>query len=164
MSYLDNLSLKMNLIRLALTFGRKPDKIITKPNNSGIYMRRWHVIPHNKWFNVYLHYFTQSDEDRALHDHPRWNMSWILEGNYIEVTPGPNFHNGDLTDLVYTRKFAGWKNRTVRKAEDAHRILLYAGKPVWTLFFVGKWKREWGFYWINGWISNDKFEAQNGCN
>ena len=34
------------------------------------YLRRWWVIPRNRLFNVYLHQFLRSDDDRALHDHP----------------------------------------------------------------------------------------------
>jgi hypothetical protein len=175
--WLKNVSIRMNLIRLALTFGRAPDKFISKPDTPGIYLCRWHIIPHNRWFNVYLHWFNQSDEDRALHDHPRWNMSWILEGEYYEVTPGPGFFTSkkdaygnvtypvinDTESLKYEIKKSGFKNRTIRQATQAHRILLLDEKPVWTLFFVGKWVREWGFFCPKGWVDNDTFEKNNGC-
>ena len=49
-------------------------------------MRRWWVIPRNKWFNVYLHHFLRSDDDRALHDQPWWNLSILLDGEYTEHT------------------------------------------------------------------------------
>src|SRR5271156_1916144 len=48
------------------------------------YMRRWWIIPRNRVFNIYLHHFLRSDDDRALHDHPSWNISFILEGAYTE--------------------------------------------------------------------------------
>ena len=34
------------------------------------YLSRWHIIPRNRYFNIYLHKFVGSDDDRALHDHP----------------------------------------------------------------------------------------------
>jgi hypothetical protein len=50
-------------------------------------MRRWWVIPRNKFFNIYLHHFLHSDDDRALHDHPWWNVSILLRsGSYVEHT------------------------------------------------------------------------------
>jgi hypothetical protein len=50
------------------------------------YLTRWHVLPRNKWFNIYLHRFLHGDDDRALHDHPWRSASLILEGRYTEHT------------------------------------------------------------------------------
>src|ERR1019366_2459105 len=50
------------------------------------FLLRWYVIPKNRFFNVYLHQFIRDDEDRALHDHPFFNMSLLLRGQYIEHT------------------------------------------------------------------------------
>lgn len=50
------------------------------------YMTRWHVLPRNKWLNIYLHRFIHGDDDRALHDHPWHSASLILAGRYIEHT------------------------------------------------------------------------------
>ena len=46
------------------------------------YCNRWWVIPRNRWFNIYLHEFVRDDDDRALHDHPWWNISIVLRGGY----------------------------------------------------------------------------------
>src|SRR3546814_4215417 len=54
------------------------------------YMRRWWVIPRNRFINIYLHQVLRPDDDRALHDHPWINLSIILDGGYWEITPGPN--------------------------------------------------------------------------
>lgn len=50
------------------------------------YLGRWFIIPRNRWFNVYLHRFTGSDDDRALHDHPWWSLSIMLAGALDEHT------------------------------------------------------------------------------
>lgn len=42
---------------------RNPDFII---GGADPYMLRWWVIPRNKVFNIYLHRFLRSDDDRAL--------------------------------------------------------------------------------------------------
>lgn len=61
---------------------RPPDFIIGGSNRP--YMLRWWLIRRNRFFNIYLHKFLRSDDDRALHDHPWLNMSYLLDGEYIE--------------------------------------------------------------------------------
>ena len=50
------------------------------------YLTRWHMIPRNPWFNIYLHFFVHGDDDRALHDHPWRSWSLLLDGGYREHT------------------------------------------------------------------------------
>lgn len=52
---------------------RPPDVVIGGFQNP--YLLRWYVIPRNPVFNVYVHLFLRSDDDRALHDHPWANLS-----------------------------------------------------------------------------------------
>ena len=47
---------------------RAPDFVIGGSDNP--YLLRWFLIPRNPVFNVYLHKFMRSDDDRALHTHP----------------------------------------------------------------------------------------------
>lgn len=103
------------------------------------YLLRWHLIPRNRFFNVYLHKFLRSDDDRALHDHPwAFNASILLKGSYIEHTK-----NGD---------FLRRRGRIyIRRGEYAHRVQLIKGKPVWTLFITGRKVRAWGFHCPQGW-------------
>lgn len=103
-----------------------------------VYLRRWHLAPRNRWFSVYLHNFLRSDDVRALHDHPYANASLLLRGSYVEHTP-----NG-------SRLIRPW--RLVRRsAVAAHRVELIEERPVWSLFFVGRRVREWGFHCPKGW-------------
>lgn len=135
---------------------RKPDFVIGRESNP--YLRRWWIIPQNRFFNIYLHNFRRSDDDRALHDHPWWSVSIILRSGYIEHLPG---------GVARYRKPGCI---TWRKANQAHRVELYRQgyticscdnckkpRPAWTIFITGPRVREWGFHCDRGWIHNRDF-------
>jgi hypothetical protein len=115
---------------------RSPDFVIGPQDDP--YLLRWWVIPRNKWFNIYLHKFLHSDEDRALHDHPWVNVSIILRGSYLECLP-----SGE-------RKVRRRCAVVMRRATAAHRVELIDNKPVWTLFLTGPRIREWFFHCPQG--------------
>ncbi len=135
---------------------RKPDFIIGND-----YCRRWWIIPRNKFFNIYLHHFLHSDDDRALHDHPWFNCSYLLQGEYTEWTFDFSF-TGKPTQLHHwdTAEAAGiplYKKAVVkagtlrfRRAKMAHRVELHNG-PCWSLFITGPVIRDWGFHCPKGW-------------
>lgn len=130
--------------------GRKPDFVIG--SSSDPYLYRWYLIPRNRLFNVYLHYFMRSDDDRALHDHPWWNVSLILAGQYIEHT----IPQGGIN--VRTLRQAG--EIKFRTARAAHRVELTDG-PCWTLFITGPRIRDWGFHCPSGWKPWQQFTNPN---
>lgn len=142
-----------------LAGSRLPDFVIGGKQNP--YMERWWVIPRNRFFNIYLHRFWHSDDDRALHDHPWVNVSILLKGDYIEHT----IPQGGVN--VATRYVAGaWK---FRRAKAAHRIEI-TQPPVWSLFVTGPVIREWGFHCPAGWRpwqifvrDGQKGEIGRGC-
>lgn len=119
---------------------RKPDVNIGKLDDT--YMRRWWVIPRNRVFNIYLHHFLRSDDDRALHDHPWWNVSILLWGRYTEHTIAAGGVNNRVEYSAGAMKFRG--------AKYAHRVELTNG-PCWSLFITGPKIREWGFHCPAGW-------------
>lgn len=160
---------------IPLALVRKPDFVI--PGDGGDYLRRWFITPWSKYErgskpanlwqafkrklpNIYFHNFRRSDDDRALHDHPWWNVSILLVGNYVEHTiPQGGVHvaktyaSGDM-------KFRG--------ARSAHRIEI--DTPCWTLFITGPSIREWGFHCPQGWRhwrdfvdSRDSGKVGRGC-
>jgi hypothetical protein len=136
---------------------REPDITIGPPDD--LYLRRWWLIPHNRWFNVYLHHFLRSDDDRALHDHPWRNLSILLIGSYREHTT-----SGVVKRRKPWRPWAFWR-LTWRSATAAHRVELINGRPVWTLFLTGPKVRTWGFHCPRGWIPWTEFvEDQPGGN
>lgn len=124
----------------------KPDFVIGEP----AYLRRWWIVPRNEFCNVYLHHGLRDDDDRALHDHPWDNQSYVISGQYREITP-----NGEFV------REAG--SLVSRMATDAHRLELVDGEPFVSLFFTGSKVREWGFHCPNGWVHWQDFTAgENG--
>ena len=144
---------------------REPDVVIGGQDRP--YLLRWWVIPRNRFFNVYLHQFLRSDDDRALHDHPWVNVSVLLRGAYREHT-----HTGVQT-------IAAPAIRVRASGKFAHRIQLFADglingeiheAPCWTLFFTGPRYRQWGFLCPQGWrhwkdfvSMNDSGQVGPGC-
>lgn len=113
-----------------------------KPKHIGAgYLLRWHLIPRNRFFNIYLHKFIGNDDERALHCHPWDSFSIRIKGQIIEHEK-----------CGYMTKSGRAKRFRFRKAEYAHRLSLHkSGKPCWTIFITGPVKREWGFHCKNGW-------------
>jgi hypothetical protein len=131
---------------------RKPDAVI----GGGVrpYMLRWWLIPRNRFFNVYLHLFLRSDDDRALHDHPWLNVSLLLRGAYLEHTIAEG-------GIEHRRELQAGDFRVRLSGRIAHRIEIHKG-PCWTLFITGPVYREWGFHCPReGWIHWERFTAKN---
>jgi hypothetical protein len=149
------------LRRVRRIFRRPPDRIITHPQTGGPYMRRWHVIPRNPWFNIYLHHVVASDDDRALHDHPWASCSIVLKGGYFELMPDTRFpllEHCRVTKLRWRRP----GSVTIRGATASHRLLLKDGQPSWSLFITGPRVRRWGFHCPKGWVFWEDFLGVNG--
>ena len=128
---------------------REPDFVIGSPDAP--YLRRWHLIPKNKWFNIYLHHILKSDDDRALHDHPWINMSIVLKGGYWEIMP---YSNKDKVHVLSCKW--RWPGSVVfRLPSAAHRLKLEKRPKLiqcWSLFITGPRVREWGFHCPNRWV------------
>lgn len=123
-----------------LAASRPPDYIIGQENGVA-YMRRWWIY-RTYHASIYLHEFMRSDDDRALHDHPWWSVSYLLRGSYTEVTISAGG--------VELRKIYSAPSLILRSAKGAHRIELHDG-PCWTLFMTGPVIRSWGFHCPKGW-------------
>lgn len=108
------------------------------------YLKRWHLIPRNKFFNIYLHKICKNDYDRALHDHPWYNMSILLAGQYREI-------------LKHSRRHFASGCFAIRAADHAHRLELIDGEPCWTLFITGPKIRSWGFLCPRRWVHWKEF-------
>ncbi|MDP2358663.1 MAG: hypothetical protein Q8M31_21770 [Beijerinckiaceae bacterium] len=133
---------------------RTPDLVIGGEEHP--YLRRWFILPRNRFFNVYLHHFLRSDDNRALHDHPWGNCSLLLIGCYVEHT----IRAGGVN--VRTLRRAG--DVVLRRAKAAHRVELLPmlahpypdeelkDEPCWTLFITGPHMRSWGFHCPKGWV------------
>lgn len=132
------------------------------------YIRRWWLIPRNRWFNIYVHQILRDDDDRALHDHPWLNVSIVLRGGYIEVLPDrrrlatPYLR---IADMPVVRKYRGPGSIVFRRAISAHRLELpvHSGGITycWSLFITGPRIREWYFHCAQGPILWKKFVASD---
>lgn len=143
-----------------LTIPREPDFVIGQKDAP--YMRRWWVIPRNRFFNIYLHNVCRDDDDRALHDHPWWSISVILLGGYWEHTPKGKFLRQEGS--IHFRKATAAHRLELRRgapgsiAEWEHSNgYNTSGKPIavipaWTIFITGPKVREWGFHCPKGWM------------
>lgn len=136
--------------------------------NDDPYLDRWFIIKKNRWFNIYLHHFHRSDDDRALHDHPwLFNMSWVLKGGYSEIKFADKLPRVLPTSGAYDSGESLPATMTVAVPEGTfkirwgrapHRVVLKRlnkigwrfGKryeqDVWTLFITGPKVFEWGFW------------------
>lgn len=122
--------------------------LLSGPHENLGHMLRWHFLPRNRWFRVYVHKFVRDDCDRAFHDHPWDSWSLCLWGRMTELTPEGERQLGP-GKLVY------------RPAEFQHRVMLNGG-PAWTLFIVGRKRREWGFWCRRGFVHWTEF-SRKGC-
>ena len=123
------------IVARMLNWLKRPPDFVIQDN----YLLRWYIIPHNRWFNIYLHNIRHSDDDHALHDHPWHNVSIILKGGYIEQS-----WNGEKE---HTRGAV-----IFRKATRRHRLIIPDGGETWTLFITGPKIREWGFWCPKGFV------------
>lgn len=139
--------------------GRQPDVVIGGQERP--YLRRWFLIPRNPVFNIYVHQFQRSDDDRALHDHPwLFNCSVLLEGDYLEHTPRG----------VFLREAGEWKFRwggaphrvELIEIPEVPKMFPHMILPCWTLFITGPRVREWGFHCPQGWVHWEKFTSADG--
>jgi hypothetical protein len=102
-----------------------------------LYLERFHLVE-TKACHVSIHHWLESDDQRAMHDHPWPNSTCVLAGHLVEHS---RYDPVDLTPgTVLTRA-----------ATDAHRIEL-AGDEAWTLFVTGPIERRWGFHTEDGWV------------
>lgn len=131
---------------------RAPDFVI-----GDNYLRRWWIVPRNEYCNVYLHEILHSDDDRAFHDHPWQNTSFIIKGCYLEHTPEGQYIRS-AGDIV------------TREATALHRLEVFENEPVISLFMTGPIVREWGFdcpqgwrHWLEFTDSRDKGQIGRGC-
>lgn len=153
---------------------RKPDLIIGSRDNPQTL--RWHIVCWRGW-QLALHKWCRSDEDRALHDHSGNNVSLILSPQgYNEIVrerahdedypcePVGWIHAGDgefYRDVTVRRR--AWIPY-FRRAEAPHRIALRDARPVWSLWLRWPPHREWGFWCPRGWRHWKDFLGQRDYN
>lgn len=172
---LRNLARRLAASLIARSDKRPPDFVVWADAEQRVpYLQRWWLIPRNPLLNVYLHHITQSDDDRALHDHPWANITIMLRGQYHEVVPRDQDQSNGWD---YVR---GGTRIIERRAGDIairvrprfrHRLVVPAGSDgAWTLFVTGPVLHRWGFYCRAGFVhwrdfvaARDKGSVGRGC-
>jgi hypothetical protein len=125
------------------------------------YLRRWMLFPRGRWPNIYLHHTLHDDDDRALHDHPYWNVSVILRGGYVECYYDEAPLHGASSPIMKS-KFRRPGDVIMRRATDPHRLSLPdKSKGAWSLFITGRRRREFGYWCVDTgtarWVHNRIF-------
>lgn len=99
------------------------------------YLTRWRLIQ-TPWFGIYLHRMDGPDPRPTLHDHPWGFTSLILRGGYQE---------NRLDTLTRSQSFRIVQRVNLMRKDDAHYISDLLRVPTWTLVFVGRRVRTWGY-------------------
>ena len=108
------------------------------------YLHRWTLLRLPGGRALYLHHFVGSDWSRDLHDHPKGFLSIGLWGGYIEFTPArPDGRR--------------WRAPWVRYFPATHIHRLEVPRNCWTLVYVGKLQRNWGFHTAGSWMPWDEY-------
>lgn len=124
------------------------------------YMLRWWKIKRNAFFNIYYHHVRRSDDDTALHDHPWWSFSIVLEGGYWEhriKDGGVHVKTWMAPGSVLFRRSGSQAHRLELDRVgvipgltlESHRM---EELPVKTIFITGPVLRRWGFHHTDSWV------------
>lgn len=166
---------KLLLSHITYTSAHEMDFRIPPDPSIPAYMRRWWRIPRNPFFNIYYHIVRRSDDDRALHDHPWWNFSIVLDGGYYEHTieaGGVNKRVWYDAGSVRFRRAGTFAHRLELKREGEIQTLDdprrgWRELPVRTIFITGPVLRRWGFHHPEQWVDAyewDEFNRARGIN
>lgn len=128
-----------------------PDKVVHV--GSVVYLRRWHLIPKNRFFNIYLHNFL-GDDKRVMHDHPWASLSYMLRGFFLET-----YQKGGATSPRRNRivSAGSWK---YRDSKFLHYLQPSKMNPPWTIFITGPKTKRWGFLSKFGMVPKSVFSKR----
>jgi hypothetical protein len=124
------------------------------------YMERYWLLKPRWWTlgcSIRIHHILRSDEDRALHDHPWPFVTLILRGGYYEERPVFSEYPVWALHEPTGTTWHGAGSVLVRAARSRHRLRLARYSTTWTLFFMGPWRQQWGFYTSEGKVHWSKY-------
>lgn len=111
-----------------------------------------------------IHIFWRGDRDPDMHDHPAdfWTFPLV---SYVEEFEEFGWLDGELVGRRTTTRVVCAFRFHHRKAEFSHRVLgsyegesfdskyhLTGTRPIVTLGWWGKKRRDWGFHTASGWV------------
>lgn len=95
-------------------------------------------------FGIYLHKLGTPDPRDTLHNHPWPFVSFVLRGGYTEFIPGPYYAQSHYVKRMNVKRFNN----------SFHWIAELDRTPTWTLVFVGRRRRVWGYMDRDGTITD----------
>lgn len=156
------------LFRLALP----EPKIIRECEGDAPMLERFTLV-RTPWGSLRLHHFVRGDDDRATHDHPWSYLTFVLAGGYVEIRPsrsvralvsiGSALSTSRLIEATLERFRVRPGMLLYRPAWWIHRIELAPGRDAWTLIWMSKKSREWGFFTPTGWLHWRQYYRVAGC-
>lgn len=115
---------------------RIPHRVLTVKFNEKLglpqcpYVIRWRI--ETPIGSLRVHHWISSDDDRAIHDHPWWFLTFVVKGGYTDYSPNrPDFMKAPAVRF--------------RKAEHQHTVFPHEG-GCWTILITGRPLRKWGFW------------------
>jgi hypothetical protein len=96
---------------------------------------------------IALHRMDGPDARDTLHDHPFSFVSVVLRGGYVERRLDPRTMTVDGRTVEHVNR--------VRAGIDAHAICELLRVPTWTLLFIGRPRRTWGFWQETEYLNED---------
>lgn len=112
----------------------------------GVYVKRWYL--QTPLFTVRLHHWLHSDDERYLHDHTWWFITFVLKGGYTDVTATKQEH-------------LSCGSIRFRPATHSHSVKVDKG-GAWTFLLTGPKTRKWGFWVKNKWKKANKYFLEHG--
>lgn len=121
------------------------------------YQQRFWVTPNPKdhegdqQLSGRIHLWQSADADRHFHDHPAESISVILSGWFVERLPLSQTQPNELDESQYVDHMRRPGEIIYRKAGDRHKVVAISDtEQTATLFIMGPWEQDWGFYTPEG--------------
>lgn len=136
---------------------------VIKRDDKTPYLVRYYIL-RTPFFRLRIHHILRSDYD-CLHDHP-WNfLSIILKGSYWEYTPRKRSAEDIENNMDEYHSIVHKKAGSIiyHKAEDKHRLEIEEGADAWTLVFMFRRRRRWGFWTSAGWVFHEEYDPKSSC-
>jgi len=108
--------------------------------------------------NLYLQHFHQSDH-KIPHNHPRWFLSLILRGGYLETV----WRGRPVPGKVLVDKFVRlpWRLNRIPTTRYHYVELLNKSRGCWTLCLVGPTcGRGWGFWYGGKYVDSKTYKRR----
>ncbi len=140
--------MRTRILNFIIRYCEKHNRHRTIYDRDGVtpYLERYYLLFRDRptWFpfNITIHKICVSDLP-ILHDHPWPYAALIIKGGYTEHT-------------LYGKTERKPGNFRVRGAKSYHWLEV-GDAPSWSLFFMGKRCREWGFLTEGKWMQHQDY-------